>query len=199
MPKLTGAFFFLAGFLIFMGITTAEIFYPTIYSISQNMISNLGSTPPPQGIVHQPSARIFDYSLIAAGALIIAAVLLSRQICRSKLLTLTIAGMGLGTLGVGIFPAFHATAHPIAALLSFVGGGVSAVISSRHTSRPFATIALVMGIASLSFLVIGLFNIDRLETILGPGGTERWVAYPVTLWLTGFGGYLMSSSKSRDN
>ncbi|MCX9076244.1 MAG: hypothetical protein OIN88_16610 [Candidatus Methanoperedens sp.] len=28
---------------------------------------------------------------------------------------------------------------------------------------------------------------------LGPGGMERMIAYPVLLWGTGFGGYLMSS------
>lgn len=25
---------------------------------------------------------------------------------------------------------------------------------------------------------------------LGVGGVERWVAYPVVIWVTGFGGYL---------
>jgi hypothetical protein len=30
--------------------------------------------------------------------------------------------------------------------------------------------------------------------ILGIGGLERWVAYPVALWVTGFGGYLLGFS-----
>jgi hypothetical protein len=25
---------------------------------------------------------------------------------------------------------------------------------------------------------------------LGIGGVERWVAYPIVIWVTGFGGYL---------
>ncbi|WP_254662945.1 hypothetical protein [Haladaptatus sp. W1] len=27
--------------------------------------------------------------------------------------------------------------------------------------------------------------------VLGSGGVERWVAYPLLLWVTGFGGYLL--------
>ncbi len=26
---------------------------------------------------------------------------------------------------------------------------------------------------------------------MGSGGVERWVVYPLLLWLTGFGGYLL--------
>ena len=31
---------------------------------------------------------------------------------------------------------------------------------------------------------------------LGDGGIERWVAYPVVLWLVAFGGNLMSHTNS---
>ena len=31
--------------------------------------------------------------------------------------------------------------------------------------------------------------------ILGMGGTERWVAYPVVLWMAGYVGYLMREGK----
>jgi len=29
---------------------------------------------------------------------------------------------------------------------------------------------------------------------LGVGGVERWVAYPILLWVTGLGGHLMGRS-----
>jgi len=29
---------------------------------------------------------------------------------------------------------------------------------------------------------------------LGPGGIERWVVYPLILWLPAFGGYLLADS-----
>ncbi|MGZ4915015.1 MAG: hypothetical protein ACXV3T_08925, partial [Halobacteriota archaeon] len=31
-------------------------------------------------------------------------------------------------------------------------------------------------------------------SLIGPGGVERWVSYPVVLWSIGFGGYLMGQS-----
>jgi hypothetical protein len=31
--------------------------------------------------------------------------------------------------------------------------------------------------------------------IIGDGGTERWVAYPVVLWLVGIGGYMLNEKK----
>jgi hypothetical protein len=35
---------------------------------------------------------------------------------------------------------------------------------------------------------------------IGDGGTERWVAYPILLWLTGLCGYLMNATtEKRDN
>jgi hypothetical protein len=33
--------------------------------------------------------------------------------------------------------------------------------------------------------------------VLGVGGAERWVAYPVILWLMGFGGYLAGRAEER--
>jgi hypothetical membrane protein len=48
----------LAGFVGFMGIITAEVLYPD-YSTRQD-ISDLGSTRPPDPIIHEPSATIFN-------------------------------------------------------------------------------------------------------------------------------------------
>lgn len=36
----------------------------------------------------------------------------------------------------------------------------------------------------------------RLASFIGDGGTERWVAYPIMLWLIGFGGYLMNVERT---
>jgi hypothetical protein len=33
-----------------------------------------------------------------------------------------------------------------------------------------------------------------VPAILGAGGAERWVAYPIVLWLVVFGGYLIGYS-----
>lgn len=192
MHKTAGILLFSAGVIILLGILTAEIFYPTQYSISQNMISNLGATRPPDSIVRQPSADIFDWSLILAGALIIMAVYYVDKLFENRWLVCAIVVLGFGTFGVGIFPAYHIVAHPIVALAAFLGGGAAAVLSSKSTTKPFSYVAMVLGVLSLNFLFLGLFFPHDIVPILGAGGTERLVVYPMTLWLTGFGGYLMS-------
>ena len=61
----------LAGVVAFMGIITAEVLYPD-YSTRQD-ISDLGSTLPPDPIIHQPSATIFNSTMLLTGILLLIA------------------------------------------------------------------------------------------------------------------------------
>lgn len=194
MSKHAGFLFFLAGACILMGIVTAEIFYPVPYSTAANMISSLGATPPPHSIIYQPSASIFDLATFLAGACIILAAVFLRKTKQSFFLATLV--FGIGTLGVGIFPAYHVVDHPIAALLAFTGGGLAAIFSAKLIQGPLQLIVSVLGIIALLFLFLGLFMPSTVVVFLGKGGTERWVAYPIILWLVVFGGYLMHTSKN---
>jgi hypothetical protein len=51
---------------------------------------------------------------------------------------------------------------------------------------------VILGIIALVF-AIGP-NITPAVAFLGVGGAERWVVYPIVLWLIGFGGYLIGTS-----
>jgi hypothetical protein len=51
----------------------------------------------------------------------------------------------------------------------------------------------LLGVISLSFLILGIF-LPAVNMTLGRGGAERIVAYPVLIWVVAFGGYLMGSS-----
>ena len=92
-----------AGSAVVLGIMTAEALYPAAYNVHRNTVSDLAAMRP-EDIVRQPSAAIFNTTMIVAGALIaVAAVLLYRS--RAGLLaTLPVAGLGVGMIGVGIFP-----------------------------------------------------------------------------------------------
>lgn len=193
MQKISGLLFLLGGSAVVLGILTAEIFYPSAYSISLNMISNLGSTPPPHIVVDQPSASIFDYSMMLSGILTIIGVYFLQRSLKDKFMILLLFLTGLGTLGVGIFPASHLTPHSISALLAFSSGALAAAYSFRITESPFKYLCLVLGFTSLSFLTFGIFFKEFILPVLGAGGTERWVAYPMLIWLVSFGGYLMGS------
>ena len=70
---MAGLLFFVAGSVILMGIITAEIFYPPGYSTANSEISDLGATRPPDSISYQPSASIFNATMILGGLLILAA------------------------------------------------------------------------------------------------------------------------------
>jgi hypothetical protein len=68
------------------------------------------------------------------------------------------------------------------------------LLSYKVTPQPLRTIFAIMGTVSLLFTVAGVFLAEwgpfgRLEL----GGVERWMVYPVVLWLVGFGGYLAAS------
>lgn len=73
--KLSGILLFLAGSIALMGIITAEAFYPsgTAYTTFQSEISDLGATKPPNSIIYQPSATIFNMAMLFAGLMTLTA------------------------------------------------------------------------------------------------------------------------------
>jgi hypothetical membrane protein len=196
LSTIAGTLLFLAGVVALMGIITAEVFYPAGYATATSEISDLGATRPPNSIIMQPSATIFNTTMIAVGVLVTAGAVLV-QMARKKLLaTVPLVIFGLGVLGVGIFPGNNAVIHPIFALTTFIFGGIAAITSWSITPPPFRYIAALLGVIALFSLFGGAFA-GILMPILGDGGTERWVAYPVLLWTMGFGSYLLAPRASQ--
>jgi hypothetical membrane protein len=182
---MAGLLFFVAGSVILMGIITAEIFYPPGYSTANSEISDLGSTRPPDSISYQPSASIFNATMILGGLLILAASFFLLRDLKSWIVVFP-ALLGTGVLGVGLFPGNNPLLHPLFALMAFIAGSLSAIISSKITPSPFRYMLAFLGLISLIFL----FFSTTFIPLLGDGGTERFVAYPVVIWAIGFGGYL---------
>lgn len=61
---------------------------------------------------------------------------------------------------------------------------------------PFRYLSAALGVITLVSLLLGEFLVNGGGNLgpvasLGGGGIERWIAYPVVLWLVGFGGYLL--------
>lgn len=191
LVRAAGALLFVAGAVILMGIITAEAVYPAPYTTGGNEISDLGGTRPPDGVVLQPSATIFDLTMIASGLLVIAGAACLHLGLRRRSATLAVGALGVGALGVGVFPGYVAGWHALFALLTFLSGGIAAIVTARVTQPPFRYLSAALGLISLasllSYLVLG--DGSPLAT-LGAGGVERWVAYPIVIWITGFGGYL---------
>jgi hypothetical membrane protein len=152
--------------------------------------------------VLQPSATVFDATMVVSGVMIVAAALSFHLASGRSAVTIPTALLGLGVLGVGIFPG-NTGLHPIFALLAFVSGGVAAILSYKASESPLRYNVVALGTIALLMLVLGILLAPQPDGMgllgnagpiaaLGSGGMERWVAYPVVLWLTAFGGYLMS-------
>jgi hypothetical membrane protein len=108
--------------------------------------------------------------------------------------TVPTALLGLGVLGVGVFPLTNPGMHTAFALLAFYSGGIAMLLSSRITPSPFRQLWTVLGIVSLVAISLGVFVLDWTPVAaLGEGGIERWNSYPIVLWMVAFGSHLLSA------
>jgi hypothetical membrane protein len=122
--------------------------------------------------------------------MILAAVYLLHIQDTRKLFLVPLALFGIGVLGVGLFPG-NTTPHAYFAITTFFSGGVSAILSSKVVNGPYKYIAVALG----SIGLFSLFFSSLFVSYIGAGGIERWIAYPITLWMIGYGGYLMGYGK----
>jgi hypothetical membrane protein len=193
---LAGSGLALAGSVILMAIISAEALYPGAYSTGGNEISDLGGTRPPDSVILQPSATIFNAAMLGSGLVVLGAAWFAKRGLGRLVVTIPTALLGLGAVGVGVFPGDTGTPHALAAMLTFVSGGVAGVSAAFVTRTPFRFLSAALGAISLvalgSYLLVGETGI---LADLGAGGVERWVAYPIVLWLVAFGGYLTATTE----
>lgn len=183
------------GAISLMGIVTAEVLYPG-YSPVQ-AISDLGATSPPDSVVHEPSSTIFNATMVSAGALVLAATYFLHRAFEDRLATSVFALFGLGIVGVGVFPASVPPWHALFALVTFAAGGSAAVLSARLVAGPFRYCSVTFGAVALCALGSLLLGDANPLLVLEFGGVERWIVYPILLWGTAFGGYLLGVASAR--
>jgi hypothetical membrane protein len=180
-----------AGAGVLLAIITAEALYPADYRSSVNTVSDLAAMRPAD-VVRQPSAAIFNVTMIAAGLAIAAAAgLLARADARLSAV-LPLAGLALGMVGVGVFPGNTVMAvHQLVSLLAFLSGGLAGVLAARLVARPLRPVLVLLGAVALAFL-LGYELLGGLPVFesLGEGGVERWIVYPVALTLVVLGSAL---------
>jgi hypothetical membrane protein len=198
--KVAGVLLSLAGAAILMGFITAEALYPGVYTTHTNTVSHLGASEPPNSVVLQPSAAIFDITMLVTGAMILAGAWFAYRALRRKAVLIPTALLGVGTLGVGIFPLTHPAPHTLFAFTAFLAGGIAIVLSSRVTTAPFRYVWTTLGAIALGATVLALdaFRSWAPMVELGEGGLERWIVYPIVLWLVAFGSYLLAIANPTD-
>jgi hypothetical membrane protein len=193
--RVAGLLLSIAGVAILMGSITAEALHPGPYTTHADTLSHLGASEPPVSVVVQPSAAIFDGTMLGTGALILLGAWFAHRALRRKAVTVPTALLGLGVLGVGVFPLTSPGMHTLFAMLAFFTGGVAMLLSARRTPTPFRQLWTVLGAISLAAIVLGVVALDWAPVAaLGEGGIEHWNSYPIVLWLVAYGSLLISGS-----
>ena len=189
---MAGLLFYLSGASVLMGIITAEAMYSSEYNTFKNEISDLGTTKQLNRVSFEPSSSIFNTIMWLSGLMILMATFYQHKYFKKLLFTIPITFFGLGLFGIGIFSGNIRPYHGISAILAFLAGGVSAITSFKIVKFSYKYVGIFLGIISLIAWFMAVFSPSILMSHIGNGETERWVAYPLILWLTGFGGYLMN-------
>jgi hypothetical membrane protein len=195
---IAGTLYCLVAIGIVMSTISNEALYPRTYTTFANTISDLSGTEPPHSIVLEPSRSIFVVTMLLSGlALLVGTWFLARVVDRRRFVV-AMTAFGIGLVGIGIFPGDVEGFHPLFAICCFVGGSVAAVMSRKVIDGPLRHFAWVLGGIALVATVLGLESFADFgpQAELGRGGIERWIAYPVLLWLMAYGARLLSGRRS---
>jgi len=188
----------LAGTLLLVGLAqfilllqVSEDLYPN-YSTSQNYISDLGATckfPSGTCTIVQPSAIIFNSSLIALGILIVISAYFLQKAFGQKVFSILVLLAGFGATGVGLFPETTGIIHIAFAFATFIFMGLASIMSYRISQSPLNYVSIILGTLSLVDLILFVTG-NNLG--LGVGGMERMIMYPVLVWGLAFAGFLIN-------
>jgi hypothetical membrane protein len=191
-----GALLSITGIGMILSIITNEALYPLArhYSTFANAISDLGGTEPPNSYMVEPNRLIFIITMAVSGVLVLAATYLLWRVVERRRFLVALGIFGVGIIGIAVFPGNVATYHPLFSFVCFVGGSVAAILSRRVLEAPLRYFAVALGSIALLATVSGLEALEDWgpQAAIGIGGVERWIAYPVLLWLVLLGAAFMT-------
>lgn len=115
--------------------------------------------------------------MLLTGLLVVIAAYLIHRAWGRCALSIPLAAFGAAVFGVGVFPGNVTPWHGIFALLTFVSGGVAAVLSSRVVPRPFSSLCGFLGGISLAMLLsVFLYGLVLATphplSVLGPAASS---------------------------
>jgi hypothetical membrane protein len=195
--RVAGLLLLVAGAGVLLAIMTAEALYPAPFDLTRNTVSDLAAMRP-ENIVRQPSAAIFNTTMLVAGTLIMIAAWLLHRSRAGRRPVVPLGLLGLGMVGVGLFPGNTVMAvHQWVALATFLSGGLAAILTARLQVPALRAVHRVLGGAALAFLLgYTFFGGLPVFEALGEGGVERWIVYPVALALVVLGTGLVARSQT---
>ena len=199
--RIAGALLALTGIGMLMATITNEALYPAArhYNTFANTISDLGGTIPPHSYMVQPNRAIFIAMMAVSGSLVLVSTYLSWPSIVRRRISIGLLVFGVSLTGLAVFPGNVPTWHPWIALACFMGGSITAIMSRKVLHPPVAYFAVALGVIALVATFAGLEAFEGMgpQKWIGLGGVERWIAYPVLLWLAMFGTGLMTRGDGR--
>lgn len=192
--KLAGALISFGASHFILCLIVAEALYDG-YSISRNYISELGVGP---------AALIFNSSTFILGATVFYSAFLLRKSLKDGVLPHLLMTSGIGCMGAALFPYTLGPVHILFSAMAFTSGILAIFTSCRLLASPIKYIYLWLGATSLTAFIlfttgevfIRFFNAP-INLVIGLGGMERMIVYPVLTWALSFGGFLMGSKMSQ--
>jgi hypothetical membrane protein len=202
-----GAVLWILSLEFFLGQAVAQAAWRTPYSMVTNAISDLGNTRcgmwPPAGVALPPSLAssrgyvcsplhsVMNVSFIAAGALILLGLYLTRSVWPRRRLTAWgmafLALAGVGKIVVGLAPENTRLLLHAAGSLGIpcaVVGILLLGVATWRTRRSVAGISLAAAGIGILALLIKLASGHAATDV---GLTERLIDYPTILWLAAMG------------
>jgi len=183
--SLLGALLFVGAAQFILVMTVAEALYPG-YSIATNYISDLGVGS---------TALLFNTSEIAYGVMTFSGAVFGRRTLGTPL-TLTLALFGAHSVGTGLVPDTIFIPHATLALIGWLSGAATAIISYRIVRKPLSYFLAALGV--IEFTAIGMFLSQFIlghYLGMGQGTIERMFVYPSIIWPLGFGGAMIGAKE----
>lgn len=189
--RIAGLLFSIGVVQYVLAIVISESIYPD-YSVGQQMVSELGDWS-----LAGNNAAILNTSIILWGTFVIAGAYYIQRIFKNRLFSslLVIHGIGSALAGVvALNTSFEV--HGMFGLISFISIVACAIMSYKFLKSPLSYISVILG--AMTLLAIILFILGQGSSGfylgIGLGGMERFIIYPMMLWLLGFGAHLIGES-----
>ncbi|MDE1869082.1 MAG: DUF998 domain-containing protein [Candidatus Micrarchaeota archaeon] len=172
--EIAGTILALAAIIIVASVISAQLRYPG-YNLENNYISDLGvgSTAP-----------IFNTAMVIFGLLVVSASVFL-HIARYRHVALAITLIGIGGIGVGVFPETTGIYHIISATVTFLSAAVAALFFYRIYEKPLAYYSLVAGLVGVSVVILFVVNLALGTSFtfgIGKGGIEEILFYNEIIW-----------------
>ncbi len=197
-----GALLAITGIGMILCIITNEALYPAArhYSTFANTISDLSGTEPPNSYMVQPNRLMFIVTMAVCGVLVLTATYLLAQVIDRRRFIVATRRFGVGLVGISVFPGNVAEFHPLFSLLCFLQARRQRSCPGRSwTHRWVLRPGPGVGRAARHGFRHRVAQDWGPQATIGLGGIERWIAYPVLLWLVLLGGAFMTRGTRIEN